>query len=164
MPFMENPIINPAILVSPVEDGYVAYDPVSDQLHQLNPIAAILAELCDGTRSVEDLRNLVAPILPEGKAGEIDRWIDDGLKVGLVKWRGNETASYRELSAAELFDLAKRLRLKGAMQTAYLCGKRAVELEPSDTDMSYVLGDLALGVGRRGEARAAYQTYFDSSP
>jgi predicted TPR repeat methyltransferase len=164
MPFMQNPIINPTILVSPVEDGYVAYDPVSDRLHQLNPIAAILAELCDGIRSVDDIRNLVAPILPDGKASEIDRWIDDGLKVGLIKWKGSETASYRELTAAELFDLAKRLRMKGAMQTAYLCGKRAADLEPTDTDMSYVLGDLALSVGRRGEARAAYQKYFDLSP
>jgi predicted TPR repeat methyltransferase len=161
---MPNPIINPAILLSPVENGYVAYDPVSDQLHQLNPIAAILAELCDGTRSVEDLRNLVAPILPEGKTSEVDRWIDDGLKVGLIIWKGSETASYRELTAVELFDLAKRLRTKGEMQTAYLCGRRAVELEPTDTDMAYVLGDLALSVGRRGEARAAYQTYFDSFP
>ena len=42
---MPNPIVNPAILMSPVENGYVAYDPVLDRLHQLNPMAALLAEL-----------------------------------------------------------------------------------------------------------------------
>jgi hypothetical protein len=55
---MANPKIHPAILLSPVENGYVAYDPASDKLHQLNPMAALLAELSDGTRSVEEIQNL----------------------------------------------------------------------------------------------------------
>ena len=41
---MDNPALNPAILLSPVENGYVAYDPVSDRLHELNPVAAVIAE------------------------------------------------------------------------------------------------------------------------
>ena len=49
----------PVILLSPVEGGYVAYDPALDQLHQLNPVAALLTELCDGSRSVEEIRALV---------------------------------------------------------------------------------------------------------
>src|SRR5216683_3063542 len=49
---MLNPIINPVILLSPVENGYVAYDPVADRIHHLNPIAALLAELCDGSRTI----------------------------------------------------------------------------------------------------------------
>ena len=46
---MPNPTISPAILLSPVETGYVAYDPVGDRLHQLNPVAALLAEIAVGT-------------------------------------------------------------------------------------------------------------------
>jgi hypothetical protein len=45
---MSNPRLNPVILLSPVETGYVAYDPVRDYLHELNPVAALLTELCDG--------------------------------------------------------------------------------------------------------------------
>ena len=58
---MSNPVINPVILLSPVENGYVAYDPASDRLHHLNPVAALIAELCDGSRGVEDIRALAGP-------------------------------------------------------------------------------------------------------
>jgi predicted TPR repeat methyltransferase len=161
---MPNPTVNPVILLSPVENGYVAYDPVSDRLHQLNPIAALLTELCDGNRSIDDIRELARPLIPEGKVGEIDRWIDEGMKVGLLVWHGSEPASHRELSAAELYTLTKRLREKGKVQTAYVCGKRAVELKPDDWDAWYDLGEIAQCVGRRREAREAYQKYFDVHP
>src|SRR4051812_45941907 len=107
---MPKPRINPAILLSPVENGYVAYDPVTDTLHHLNPVAALLAELCDGNRSVEDIRELAGSLMPEGKVGEIDRWIDEGIKAGLLVWAGSEAASHREFSAEELSTLSGRLR------------------------------------------------------
>ncbi|HXJ01385.1 MAG TPA: methyltransferase domain-containing protein [Micropepsaceae bacterium] len=161
---MPNPKIHPAILLSPVENGYVAYDPVSDRLHQLNPLAALLAELCDGSRSVEEIHTLVEPLLPPGKAGEIDRWIDEALKAGLLT-TGEETGpGHREFSAEELYALAQRLKDNGKVQTAFLCTKRAVELKPDYWDAWYDLGDLAQSVGRREEAREAYQKYFDTHP
>ena len=161
---MPNPKIHPAILLSPVEGGYVAYDPALDRLHQLNPVAALLTELCDGSRSVDDIRELADPLVPEGKVGEIDRWIDDGIKAGLLVWEGNEPAGGRELSVEELSTLTKRLTSTGKFQSAYLCGKRVVELKPDDWDAWYELGEIAQCVGRREEARAAYQKYFDANP
>ena len=161
---MPNPKIHPAILLSPVEGGYVAYDPALDRLHQLNPVAALLTELCDGSRGVEEIRDLAGPLMPEGKLGEIDRWIDDGIKAGLLVWEGNEPAGGRELSAEELSTLTKRLKATGKFQSAYLCGKRAVELKPDDWDAWYEFGEVAQCVGRREEARAAYQKYFDANP
>src|SRR6266699_5748647 len=104
---MPNPKLAPVILLSPVENGYVAYDPVADRLHHLNPVAALLAELCT---------------------------------------------------------LAKRLKQSNKVQTAYLCVKRAVELKPDDWDAWYDFGELAQCVGRRAEALAAYQKYFDAHP
>jgi len=60
---MPNPILDPAMLVSPVEGGYVAYDPASDQLHQLNPTAALIVELCDGSRTAaERKRRTIGPL------------------------------------------------------------------------------------------------------
>ena len=161
---MPNPIVNPAILMSPVENGYVAYDPVLDRLHQLNPMAALLAELCDGTRSADDIRALVAPIVPPDKTGEVDRWFEDGLKSGLLVSQGNESAHHREFSAEELYALAKRLKENGNVQPAFLCAQRAVELKPDYWDAWYDLGDLGQSVGRREDARAAYQTWFDAHP
>src|SRR6266700_3589123 len=161
---MPNPTTNPVVLLSPVENGYVAYDPVSDRLHHLNPVAALIAELCDGSRSIDDIRELAGPLMPEGKMGEVDRWIDDAMKVGLLTWQGSESANRRELSAAELYTLAKRLKQSNKVQTAYLCGKRVVELKPDDWDAWYDLGEICQCVNRREEARAAYQKYFEAHP
>jgi predicted TPR repeat methyltransferase len=155
-------MINPAILISPVEDGYVAYDPVQDNLHQLNPMAALLTELCDGSRTVAEIGDVVAPLLPEGQLGEVDRWVQDGIKAGLLVWEGAKSAP--ELSAAELVKLTKRLRELGKVQTAYICGKKTVALEPENWDAWYDLGEISQCVGRREEARVAYQKYFDARP
>jgi predicted TPR repeat methyltransferase len=161
---MANPTVNPVILLSPVEGGYVAYDPAQDNLHQLNPIAALVTELCDGTRSVEEIGALVGPLAPDGDAAGITRWIDEGMKAGLLVWQGSEPAERRELSADELFKITKRLREAGKVQPAYLCGKRTVELKPDDWNAWYDLGEIAQCVGKRDEARVAYQKYLGAHP
>src|SRR5215469_6443491 len=161
---MANPTVNPVILLSPVDGGYVAYDPAKDNLHQLNAAAALITELCDGTRSVEEIRDLVGPLAPGGNSHGIAEWIDQGMKAGLLVWHGSEPAARHELSAAELSNLTKRLREAGKVQPAYLCGKRTVELKPDDWDAWYDLGEIAQCVGRRDEARHAYQKYFDAHP
>ena len=48
---MANPRLNPDILLTPVENGYIAYDPRADRLHELNLVAALIAELCNGERT-----------------------------------------------------------------------------------------------------------------
>jgi predicted TPR repeat methyltransferase len=161
---MPNPRISPVILLSPVEGGYVAYDPILDRLHHLNATAALLTELCNGNRSVEDIRGLAGPLMADGQAGEIDHWIDDGIKAGLLVWEGSDAAHRQELSAEELATLAKRLKETGKVQTAFLCGKRAVELTPENWDAWYDLGEIAQCVGRRDQARVAYQKYSDAHP
>ena len=160
---MPNPILNPAILVSPVEGGYVAYDPASDQLHQLNPTAALIVELCDGSRTSAEIDRLIAPILPEGKSAEVERWIGEALKLGLLVSDGS-AAALRSFSTEELYQLARRLKEHGKTQTTYLCLKRVVEMKPDHWDAWYDLGDAALNVGKRSEGRDAYQKYFEQNP
>jgi predicted TPR repeat methyltransferase len=133
-------------------------------LHHLNPIAALLAELCDGSRSIEEIHNLAGPLLPEGKTGEIDRWISEGIKTGLLLQEGVEAAPVHELSAAELSTRTKRLKENGEVQAAHLCAMRTIELKPDDWSAWYDLGEIAQCLGRRDEARAAYQVYFDANP
>jgi predicted TPR repeat methyltransferase len=161
---MSNPRLSPVILLSPVEQGYVAYNPALDRLHQLNPTAALLAELCDGSRSIEEIRDLAGPLLPQGKAGEIDRWIDEGIRAGLLLQEGPDSAPVQELSAAELSARTKRLKENGEVQAAHLCAKRTIELKPDDWSAWYDLGEIAQCLGRRAEAQAAYQKYFDANP
>jgi predicted TPR repeat methyltransferase len=158
-----NPLLHPAILIAPVEGGYVAYDPGTDKLHQLNPTAALIVELCDGSRSGGDVARLLAPILPEGKSDEVERWIAEALTSGLLV-AGGEAQGHHNFSPAELYALAQRLKQYGKIQTAYLCLKRVVEMKPDDWDAWYYLGDAALTLGKRAEGREAYQKYFEHDP
>ena len=161
---MDRPTWNPNILVYPVEDGYAAYDPDSDHLHHLNPLAALLSELCDGTRTVEQIRELVAPLLPEQSAGgAIEDWIGEATKANLVVFNGT-SSGIRELTADELATLARRLRDGGKIRTAYMCQLRAAERAPEDSDKWAYLGDLAHILGRREDARAAYEKYLELEP
>jgi len=161
---MQNPTLNPSILLSPVEDGYVAYDPAADQLHHLNPLAALIAELCDGTRDLDQIRELVAPLLPAGSAGEVERLIEDAVKAGLFTPSAVSPGTYREMSADELAALAARLRDNGKTRTAFLCQRRAAELDAADPKKWSFLGDLAHILGRRDDARMAYGKYLELRP
>src|SRR5579862_3346231 len=161
---MQNPALNPAILLAPAENGYVAYDPAADRLHELNPLAALIAELCDGSRTVDEIAEIVGPLLPEGQAGAIERWIADAVAGGLLCWGGDSGGAHRELSARELKDLAQRLRSHGKVQTAFICQKHATELAADDAEAWCDLGELAHIVGRREQARAAYEKYLEFEP
>jgi predicted TPR repeat methyltransferase len=127
-------------------------------------MAALLTELCDGSRTLAELRGLAGPLLPEGSLDEIDRWVDQGLKAGLLVEEGSDSDGGKELSAEELLQLTKRLREQGKVQTAYLCGKRTVELRPDNWTAWYDVGEIAQCLGKREEAREAYQKYWDANP
>jgi predicted TPR repeat methyltransferase len=161
---MDRPTWNPQILVCPVEDGYAAYDPATDQLHDLNPMAALISELCDGTRTVEEICELVGPLLPEQSGGEVQRWLGEAAKANLITLNGGPQSKIRELTADELADFAKRLRSRGKIQTAYMCQLRAAERAPEDADKWAYLGDLAHILGRRDDARRAYEKYLEMEP
>ena len=161
---MHNPALNPAIRLSPVENGYLAYDPAADRLHELNPVAALIVELCDGTRTIEEIRDLVKPLVPEGTSEEIDRWIQEGVQAGLFTATNGSSASRQELSAKELAKLAKRLRDRGKIQTAYLCQRRVTDLSPHDANAWSELGELAHILGYRDQTRAAYERYLELEP
>ena len=78
---MENPRLSPNILLSPVENGYIAYDAALDRLHELNPVAALIAELCDGERNMTEVRDLAAPFVPsDKKTMKIDKWIEGAVR------------------------------------------------------------------------------------
>jgi predicted TPR repeat methyltransferase len=161
---MQNPALNPAIRLSPVPNGYLAYDPGSDRLHELNPIAALIVELCDGSRTVEEIREVVQPIAPQNLGNEIGHWIQQGIEVGLFTLGNGHSTARQELSADELTKLAKRLRDKGRIETAYQCQRRITELSPQNPDAWEELGELAHILGRRDEARSAYERYLELEP
>lgn len=161
---MANPIVHPAYIVSPGEEGYIAYFPGSDTIHTLNSTGSLLLELCDGTRSVEDISELVAPIFREGELGAVTQWIESGLKSGLLVQPGQETTPLRPFTSQELFAIVKQLKQRGQSRGAYLCAKRVVEQEPENWDAWYEYGDLCTYVNKRADARDAFQKYFEHHP
>lgn len=46
--------------VNEAEDGLVVYDPVHDMVHHLNPSASVIFDLCDGTRDVDAIAQVLA--------------------------------------------------------------------------------------------------------
>lgn len=155
------PVVNPAAGLTPVEGGYLAYDSATGRLHELNAMGALIAELCDGSRSVKEIRALAGPLLPKGRIAEIDGWIDAGIEAGLLIWGDGATARPRELAVGELIELAQHLRDNGKIECAFLCTKRVTELTPDDPNAWYALGWAAKAIGRREEAGNAYAKYLE---
>jgi predicted TPR repeat methyltransferase len=160
---MDNLRLNPDVLLSPVENGYIAYDAALDRLHELNPVAALITELCNGKRGVAEIRALAAPFVPEGKTGEIDKWIDGAVAAGLLVRDGAE-GSGKVMDAEGLSELAAHLREYGKIQPAYLCARRMVELAPDDAQAWCSMAELAHIVGQREQARIGYEKYLDAHP
>jgi len=161
---MANPQVNPALGLAPVEDGYLAYDPVADRLHELNPAAALIAELCDGGRSVEQIRALAGPLMPVGQAEEIDRWIGEAVAAGLLVWTDGAPARPRQLCVSELTALAEHLRESNRIEPALKCAKRVADLASEDPIAWHTLGRIAQAAGERNQARAAYERYLADRP
>ena len=45
--------------VNEVPDGYVVYQSSKDRVHFLNPVAAVIFELCDGNHTAADIRSIL---------------------------------------------------------------------------------------------------------
>jgi predicted TPR repeat methyltransferase len=154
--------VNPTIVLSPLTEGYIAYDTASNRLHELNPTAALLVELCNGSRTREEVATLAVPLLPPDSKTFIFDWLTQAIEQNvLVESSANtQQSKVRELSATELADFAIRLRDEGKVQAAYLCQQRASELQPADAILLRDLGELAHIVGKRTEARQTYEDYL----
>ena len=157
--------MNSSVLLSPVAEGYVAYDTASDQLHELNPTAALLVELCDGTRTAEDIAGIAAPMLPPDSESAVLAWLETAVEQQvLVILDDSNPRDTQELTVDGLTDLAARLREYGKIQAAFLCQQRAASLDTENGQIIRELGELAHIVGRRDEARRAYEHYLTLAP
>lgn len=54
-----NPRRVDALEINEAEDGLVIYDPAGDMVHHLNPSAAVIFDLCDGTRDPESIAEVI---------------------------------------------------------------------------------------------------------
>jgi len=55
----DNPRRLEPLEVNEAEDGLVIYDPARDMVHHLNPSAAVIFDLCDGTRDADTIARVL---------------------------------------------------------------------------------------------------------
>jgi len=72
--------------VHSVANQIVVYETQTDRTHYLNPTAALILELCDGTRTAAEIAELVREAygLPAAPLSETDSCLADFRKRGIV--------------------------------------------------------------------------------
>jgi hypothetical protein len=68
--------------VHEVEDGFVVFDASTDRVHYLNPTATVVFSLCDGTRTLTEIAQLVQ------SAWELDAPPVDDVEACIAQLRG----------------------------------------------------------------------------
>jgi predicted TPR repeat methyltransferase len=127
----------------------------------LNPVASLVVELIDGGRGLDQIRDILLPLVGRSGWDACRAWIERAVGDGWLTADVEPSGSSRFLSAETLSALATSLRDRDQVLAAFICQQRAAELAPCDAQMWYRLGELAHIVGRRDEARAAYERYFE---
>lgn len=160
------PRIAPSVIVLTTEGGYGAFDVRTRAMHRLNPAAALIFELADGTRTVPEIVETLLPVIGIEKASRSARWMSKAIEQKLLVAEDGESSDdvTESLDAGKISDLAAELRWADDVHSAFLLQKHATELDPEDPCQWYRLGELAHIVGERSLARSAYETYFASHP
>lgn len=160
------PFLSPTILIAPVDDGYIAYDTEQDALHRINATGALILELCDGRRTVEEIEAAFLDTLelPRETGSTVKEWLETSLDVGLISVDSSLDVQHREMDAGMLTELARRLRKKGSIPEAMACQRRAAEIAPDEPYVWSFLGELAYIKGERHTALKAYERYLELEP
>jgi predicted TPR repeat methyltransferase len=156
---------NPSVALAPTEDAYLAYDIDAARLHRLNPAAALLIELCDGTRTTDQLIANVIPFMQGDAEAGCRQWIEWAVESGLVRALAPGSAPPAAPALESFSTLARQLRKQGQVLAAFVCQHYATfEMREPDADQWCALGELAHIVGRREDAREAYERYIELDP
>lgn len=161
---MPNPAVHPAVSFAPVEDGYLAYNAAHDQVHELNSTAALLAELCDGQRTPDEIFSLAAPWLPADGIEQVENFIAGGLASGLLVWSDGPAVATPTLDAEAIRQLALQLWGKNRPDLALKCARQATVLEPEEASVWHTLGRISQALHYREQAAAAYRQYLAFCP
>ena len=99
--------LNPAVVLAPADEGYLAFDTESEQLHTLNPGAALVVELCDRARGLDAVREALLPVVGGSGWTACQQWLETARRSRLLvpAATGRRTAP----SANDLASLAASL-------------------------------------------------------
>ena len=157
-------IRNPFLALAPQDDGYLAYDMESGRLHHLNLAATLILELSDGSRTLESLCSDLAALDASLNWNTCAEWIEYARSAGLLKLIDAEAPNPAQPAAADFLSCSRDLRDHGNVRAAFVCQRHATLLFPCEPGEWKFLGELAHIVGRRNDAREAYERYLDLCP
>jgi hypothetical protein len=82
----QRPTIAEGLDVNETDDGLIIYQESTDRVHHLNPTAAVVFDLCDGTRSAQDIARLVAETfgLADSPEAETNACLEDLARENLI--------------------------------------------------------------------------------
>jgi Coenzyme PQQ synthesis protein D (PqqD) len=61
------PMARDGLDLTETEDGLIVYDQTTDRVHHLNPTAAVILSLCNGTMTVEEIAHHVGRLFDTGE-------------------------------------------------------------------------------------------------
>ena len=154
-------VTSPFVALAPGDDGYLVYQLQTDTLHRLNPAASLLVELCDG-RDLDTVLRQVASLVDSGSVEACRAWMDFAVEARLLVPPGTPDAPAPSLD--DFAEAARDLRREGQVLAAFVCQFHVVSSRQDSADDWVALGELAHIVGRRDDAREAYERYLALEP
>jgi hypothetical protein len=87
-----NPIRSEGLEIDEADDGLVVFDPREDMVHHLNPSAAIIFDLCDGSRDPDAIAALLGQVyeLSEPPREDALAGLRDLAQRKLISWDAHE--------------------------------------------------------------------------
>jgi predicted TPR repeat methyltransferase len=155
-------VSNPSLAIAPLEDAYLGYDLDSHRLHRLNSTAALILELCERPRTAAELCDELAPLLGTGAHAACTEWIESARTAGLLVTAEDSRRS--SPSPRTVLARARKLRDEGSVLGAFICQRHATLMFSCGGEEWMQLGELAHVLGRRREAREAYEQYLLLQP
>ena len=155
---------NPRVALAPSDDGYLAFNTENSQLHRLNTAASVIVELSNGTRSATEVCRQVSPLLGNPDPAHLMQWVRTAISEDLLKSIPPGDPIPPAPAPEEFAAAAKTLRSDGMVLAAFICQHYATFMLPDDPLQWHALGELAHIVGRREDARDAYERYVQFKP
>jgi predicted TPR repeat methyltransferase len=155
---------NPRVALAPSDDGYLAYNTENSELHRLNAAASVIVELSNGTLTASEICRQVSPLLGYPDPAQLMQWIQTATSEGLLKPIAPDDEIPAPMPPKEFAAAAKELRSNGMVLAAFVCQHYAAFLLPNDPAQWHYLGELAHIIGRREDARDAYEKYAQFRP
>jgi len=146
-------------------DGGALIDRQTDEIELLNKASADIINLCDGTRSKNEI---LQQAFANGKHKDSARrgatkWMEKSIKSGVLDYTP-ERRKPKHASVSELRRLASELYESDNVKGAYRLQRKLVELKPDNADDWYQYGEVAHAMGHFDVSRDAYLRYLESNP